>query len=187
MVHDFLKSYSYELYEVLKAMDEKAINEIFSEIENAFKKKKNIYVLGNGGSAASASHWVCDFGKGVNNPGSDRMKIHALSDNGAILTAIGNDITYDDIFSYQLESLCNEGDLLIGLSVSGNSKNILNAYEIGKNKKCRIVSIIGDFNGKMAELSNVTLIIKSRNYGIVEDVHMVINHGLSQYLKSRNK
>ena len=115
------------------------------------------------------------------------MKIMALADNGSILTALGNDISYDEIFTYQLESFADEGDIVIALSASGNSGNLVSAFNYANEHGCHTVSIIGDFNGKLGDMSELTIVIPSKNYGVIEDAHMIINHALSQKIRIQNE
>ena len=182
----FKSEYINQLDEVLRNIDHDDFEKFVSLITDDYENGRMIFVIGNGGSAACATHWVCDFNKGVNVDGSPRAKVVSLSDNTGIVSAIGNDITYDDIFSYQLSNFASEGDLVIALSVSGKSPNLLNGMKMAKTKGCHTASVIGDYDGKLKELSDVCIIIPSKNYGVVEDIHLIINHIITQYLKGRN-
>ena len=182
----FKSEYINQLDEVLRNIDHDDFEKFVSLITDAYENGRMIFVIGNGGSAACATHWVCDFNKGVNVSGSPRAKVVSLSDNTGIVSAIGNDISYDDIFSYQLANFASEGDLVIALSVSGKSPNLLNGLKMAREKGCRTASVIGDYNGSLKNLSDVCIVIPSKNYGVVEDIHLIINHIITQYLKSRN-
>lgn len=186
MFEEFYKNYSNDLAQTLHKIDSSQMNQLIMRLDEAYQKGRKIFILGNGGSASSASHWVCDFGKGINTKNSKRMKIISLSDNVAITTALGNDISYDDVFKYQLENLAEEGDLVLCLSVSGNSPNLVKAVEYCNEIGCDTISIIGDYNGALSSKTKLTITIQSQNYGIVEDIHLIINHVISQYLKERN-
>lgn len=186
MFIDFYKEYVDSLNNVLTHVSEKELNDVFQAIDYAYQNGRKVFVLGNGGSTATASHWVCDMGKGINTENSRRMKISSPMDNPGLVTALANDISYDDVLSYQLKTTAEKDDLVIGLSVSGNSANIVKAMEYTKSAGCRNVSIIGDYNGRMADVSDITLKIDSKNYGIVEDIHLIINHIISQYIKKNN-
>ena len=183
---DFIELYNSEYIECLKSLDKTLLIKLF-DLLNETKSTNNVYVLGNGGSAASASHWVCDFNKGINYKDSERLKMFSLTDNTPILTALGNDISYDDIFVEQLKNFIEDGDLVIGLSVSGNSQNIVKALDFAQKSNATTFSIIGDFDGKMQRYSNYSLIVPSQNYGVVEDIHMYICHVISQYMSKLNQ
>ena len=149
-------------------------------------KKKKIFICGNGGSASISNHFVCDHQKGSSMGTKLMPGIISLSSNIEIITAISNDISYDHIFSYQLERLAKPGDGLITISSSGNSKNIILAIECAKNKKLTTISLNGFNGGKANKISQISLNVPSRNYGVVEDIHQSIMHILSQSLRMRN-
>ena len=134
-----LKGYLDREIEVIKALDVNSINTVMNVLEETKAMHKTTYICGNGGSAATASHFVCDFNKGLNDEAS-QFKFHCLSDNTPIMMAIANDIGYEEIFRFQLKNKISENDLFIGISGSGNSKNVLNAAEYAK--KCGIPVIV---------------------------------------------
>lgn len=183
----FSKDYFSQLNSVLDSLDAQALQQMGGLLRAAYLDGKNIFILGNGGSAACATHWVCDFNKGVNVPGRPRAKVVSLSDNTGIVTALGNDISYDEIFAYQLENFCEPGDVVLALSVSGNSPNLVRGLECAASHGCKTAAIIGDYNGKIGGMADVCLTIPSRNYGVVEDVHLILNHVFSQCLKMENQ
>lgn len=186
MFKNFYKNYVNDLSTVLNEMDYSKFEEIMSILEEACAQSHQVFVLGNGGSAAAATHWVCDMGKGINTSTSKRMRIMAPSDNGGILTALGNDVSYDDVFKYQLQSFANKDDIVICLSVSGSSPNLLQGAEYAKEKGCKVISIIGDYSGTLSEYSDILITIPSKNYGVVEDIHLIVNHIISQYMHKCN-
>ena len=161
--------------------------ELGTLMDDARKNGKNIFVLGNGGSAAAASHWVCDFGKGINSADSKRMKIMSLADNTGIFSAYGNDLSYDETLSEQLKNFLEAGDLVISLSVSGNSPNLLAAHAYARQAGTATVAIIGDYDGRLSACSDLTILIPSKNYGVAEDIHLIICHMISQYLAAQNR
>lgn len=140
-------------------------------------------MLGNGGSACSASHWAVDFGKGVNVGEMQRFQVTSLADNVGWITALSNDIEYAEMFREQLRNTLSAGDLVIGLSVSGNSENIVRAFEYARKAGAKTIALIGDGESRMRQLADAALVIPSNDYGIVEDVHMFVNHVISQYLR----
>lgn len=175
------------LHTALAGIDGGKLLRLTELLRAAAQQSRHVFILGNGGSCASASHWVCDMGKGVNVEGKPRLKVMALADNGSILTALGNDIAYDEVFSYQLQNFAEKDDLVIVLSASGNSPNLVKALEYTQFVGCHNVSIVGDFNGAVLPLSELGIVVPSKNYGVIEDAHMVINHALSQYILQLNK
>ena len=181
----FFDLYSQELDEVCNQLDREDIVKLENMIDDARKCGKHVFVLGNGGSAAAASHWVCDFGKGINVDGSERLKIMAPSDHSSIFSAYGNDNGYDQTMIEQIRNFIEPGDLVISLSVSGSSANLVEAHKVAKEIGAKTISIIGDYDGKLKEVSDFTIGIHSKNYGIVEDIHIILEHAISQDLRRR--
>ena len=179
----FYRDYLSEFIETLQRLNVDILERIMNELESARQNGAQVFVIGNGGSAASASHWACDFGKGINVGESKRLRIFSPIDNVALGTALSNDITYDEVFTEQLKNYLNPGDLIIGLSVSGNSENVVRAFLYGKQHGAKTISITGSARGRMAELADIPLVVESGNYGIVEDIHMFIAHVISQYMR----
>ncbi len=175
------------MVDTLNALDTDIIEKIYMAIEKARTDGKQVFVLGNGGSAAAASHWVCDFGKGINRGDSKRLKIFSPGDSLSLLTALGNDVSYDEVYREQLKNYLNPGDLVISLSVSGNSPNLVKAHQYANEVGAQTIAVIGDYNGALGDCSTVVLTIPSKNYGVVEDIHMCIDHAISQYMASQNE
>lgn len=179
----FFDLYSDELKQTLDQIDRADIEKLEAYLEEARMNGNRIFVLGNGGSAAAASHWVCDFGKGINVGDSKRLKIMAPSDHSSIFTAYGNDNAYDQTLVEQLKNFLQPGDLVISLSVSGRSGNLVEAHKYAREAGARTVCIVGDYNGSLIGLSDLAIVLKSKNYGVVEDIHMVLDHAISQNMK----
>lgn len=179
----FFDTYTAELKDTLAGIDRSQIEKLKDYIEDARVNGKRVFILGNGGSAAAASHWVCDFGKGINIGDSKRLKMFAPSDHTSIFTAYGNDNAYDQTFVEQLKNLLEPSDLVISLSVSGNSGNLVEAHKYAREIGAVTVSVVGDYNGKLIDLSDLAVVLKSKNYGVVEDIHMVLDHSISQEMK----
>ena len=157
---------------------EKSCKEILSRIRN----KKTIYVCGNGGSSAIANHYVVDFLKFFKDKTNLKPKILSLSNNIETITAISNDINYKNVFSYQLDNYYNKGDLLIIVSSSGNSKNIIELIKFAKRKKIQTIGFSGFNGGYLKRNCNISLHINAENYGISEDAHHILMHIQLQYL-----
>lgn len=179
--------YIEELKKALDALEIKDVKEISKILANAYKNDKSVFIIGNGGSASTASHFACDLGKGTLERHYDmnkkRFKAYSLTDNVAIITAYGNDLNYDDIFAQQLRNLIQPGDILIALTGSGNSKNILNAIKLANESGAISIGLLGFEGGKVAEIVDYKIIIKSNNYGVIEDLHLVLEHIICQGLK----
>ncbi len=185
MFETYYKQYSAQFAETIRQLDFQVVNRIMEELEQARRDDRQVFVIGNGGSASSASHWACDFGKGVNVEGIKRFRISSLTDNMAWITALGNDISYADIFVEPLRNALRPGDVVVGLSVSGNSENVVRAFQYAKEQGATVIALVGAKEGRMKQLADIALVIPSGDYGIVEDTHMFVNHVISQYLRSR--
>lgn len=179
----FFDCYSEELKQTLDMIDRADIEKLEACLEEARTNGNRVFVLGNGGSAAAASHWVCDFGKGINVGGSKRLKIMAPSDHSSIFTAYGNDNAYNQTMVEQLMNFLQPGDLVISLSVSGKSGNLVEAHKYAKEAGAKTVCIVGDYNGSLIDLSDFAIVLKSKNYGVVEDIHLILEHAISQNMK----
>ena len=187
---DYFEDYISTKDLLLKKIDQKILNKIIQEILNSIKNKRDFFSCGNGGSAATAEHLSCDFSKGSCTNTNLNFKVFSLNSNVALMTAIANDISYDDVFSYQLNRYGKANDVLLAFSVSGTSKNIIKCTKIAKKKKIKIISFTGFNGGVLKKLSNYNINFPSNNFGIVEDCHLTIMHFISQYirnLKFKNK
>ena len=173
--------------EILKALDIDVINKIMNKIAETQEKGNTIYICGNGGSAATASHYCCDFNKGVSGDMKNNTNFICLSDNIPTITAIANDISYDNIFSYQLRNRLKPGDVLFVISGSGNSKNVVNAMEVAKEKGNTIIGLCGYNGGIVKEMSDLCFHVNINNMQIVEDVHMMLDHCMMYILSHSAK
>jgi D-sedoheptulose 7-phosphate isomerase len=151
----------------------------------AYRNEKQVFTVGNGGSASTASHMAADLGKNTIGPNMRRFRILSLNDNAAIVTALANDIGYEHIFSEQLVNLIQPGDLLVAISGSGNSPNVVRAMTYAREQCAEVVAVLGFDGGRAAALADLAVIVPSDHYGIVEDVHLIINHILVDYFKVR--
>lgn len=181
------KNYIKNLNEGLNYINLKTVNKIETKILNTIKKKKNIFVCGNGGAASVANHLLCDFNKGIKISSAKKIKpkVISLSSNLEILTAISNDISYEDIFTFQLDNYANRGDVLITFSCSGSSKNILNAIKYSNSRDLFTISFTGFATKKIQEYSKINLNVGIKNYGICEDIFQILMHILSQNIRQR--
>jgi D-sedoheptulose 7-phosphate isomerase len=153
-----------------------AVAQLIEQLAVALREDRQIFVLGNGGSAANASHFATDLGKGASDKVGTRFRVLSLNDNVSWMTALGNDYAYEDIFVGQLKNYGRKGDLLLGLSVSGNSPNCVKAFQWAKEHGLRTIALVGAKRGRMAELAETVIAINDTHYGRVEDAQMGICH-----------
>jgi len=183
----FVDDYIKDLQKIIGSLPKGKIEEIVKLIRNAYKNSKNIFIIGNGGSSSTASHFACDLAKNTiknfNDKNERRLRVISLTDNQALISAIANDISYDDIFSEQLSNLVNKGDLVIGISASGRSKNVLKAVELASKKGAITIGLIGFDGGKLKDIADHSIIVPVKHYGKAEDAHHIIMHIISYYIK----
>ena len=182
-----IKNYIAEEKKVLDSLDVNVINQIMNEINESKERGASIYICGNGGSAATASHFCCDFNRDLSGKGEKTANFICLSDNVPTMMAIANDFSYDEIFSYQLKSKLKPGDILFVISGSGNSKNIVKAMEVAKQKGNKIIGLCGYDGGKVKEMSDICLHVNVNNMQIVEDIHMMLDHCMMYIMYMSNK
>jgi D-sedoheptulose 7-phosphate isomerase len=152
--------------------------ELIERLRVALKEDRQIFVFGNGGSAANASHLATDLGKGASDKVGKRFRILALNDNVSWMTALANDYSYEDVFVSQLKNYGKPGDVALGLSVSGNSPNCVKALDWAKQHGLKTVALVGAKRGRMAEVAEQVLVVNDTHYGRVEDAQMGICHML---------
>lgn len=185
-IKNFYSSYLTDLNDKLNKVDFISLDKSYTLLEKTIKNKKNIFVCGNGGSAAISNHLICDYLKLIRTFTKYNPKVLSLSSNLELITAISNDLKYEDIFSYQLESLGQSGDLLIVISSSGNSKNIVKAIKLAKKKRIKILGLSGFKGGYVKKNSDCSIHINIQNYGRSEDSHHIIMHILMHYFVTKN-
>jgi D-sedoheptulose 7-phosphate isomerase len=164
-----------------RAMDSipaEAVARLIETLRTAHREDRQVFVFGNGGSAANASHFATDLGKGASDKLAKRFRVLSLTDNVSWITALGNDYSYDDVFARQLENYGRAGDIAIGVSVSGNSPNCVKALDWAKAHGLQTVALVGAKRGRMADLAAQTIVINDTHYGRVEDCQMHILHML---------
>jgi D-sedoheptulose 7-phosphate isomerase len=177
-------AYLEYLQKALESIPEEAFQEAVRKLLEANESGKSIYVFGNGGSAATASHFASDL-RNSKVPGNNkRFRVLCLCDNMSILTQIANDMSYEDVFTEQLKNLLQEGDICIAISASGNSPNVTGAVEFAKEKGGYIIGMTGFNGGRLKELSNLTLHAEGENFGVVEDAHLILEHMISQEIRT---
>jgi len=185
MFDTYYTTYKQQFTKTIDELDFTVVTALMEALEGARRENRQVFIIGNGGSASSASHWACDFGKGVNVDGVKRFRVNSLTDNVAWMSALGNDISYVDIFVEPLKNLLQQGDVVVGLSVSGDSENVVRAFKYAKEIGAKVLTIVGAKEGRMKQLADIALVVPSKDYGIVEDAHMFVNHVISQYLRGQ--
>lgn len=173
---EYLERYVSEQRSALESIPLEAVEDLINDFKKALKEDRQIFVFGNGGSSSNASHFVTDLGKSASDKTYRRFRCISLNENLSWITAIGNDYTYEDIFVRQLENYARKGDMVMVLSVSGNSPNLVKAIEWCKQNDVYAVALLGEQKGKLSALANRSIIIGSNHYGRVEDCQMHICH-----------
>lgn len=179
-----IKNYFEELSSTIRQLDVDEIYNAVNAIKEAYNREANIYIFGNGGSATTASHFVCDFNKGISANLDKKFNFICLNDNTSIITAIANDISYEDIFYFQLKNRLKEDDLVIAISGSGNSKNVLKAVDYARKVGTKVVGITGYAGGMLKELSDYKMHVNIDDMQITEDIHMSFDHMMYRVLKA---
>lgn len=182
----FINDYLDEIRSCLQKLDIKKIELAIDLIIEAYKNDRKVFIFGNGGSASTASHMACDLGKGtlqrVYDYSEKRLKVISLTDNVALITAFGNDLSFDDIFVQQLRNLVETDDLVIALSGSGNSKNVIKAVKYARSCGAKTIGLLGfKTGGKLGEMVDCPIIVKSNQYGPIEDVQLILNHLMASW------
>jgi D-sedoheptulose 7-phosphate isomerase len=182
----FADAYFQRLATAAATVDRVALEAAARLIEERSLDGNFIFSCGNGGSAAIANHLVCDCMKGIRTNSTLHPRVHSLSATVETITAIGNDIGYEEIFAFQLASLGKSGDVLVAISSSGDSPNIVNALTKAREMNISTIAMTGFSGGRASVLAEIGLHVDANNYGIVEDVHQSLMHILAQYLRHKN-
>jgi D-sedoheptulose 7-phosphate isomerase len=175
---NWLSSYVAAQKAALDSIPLKAVDELIEKLRRALVEDRQIFVIGNGGSASNASHFATDLGKGSSDKIGRRFRVLSLNDNVSWMTALGNDYCYEDVYVRQLMNYGRRGDLLLALSVSGSSPNLVRAFEWSKEHGLHTVALVGGKRGKLAEIADQALVVESTHYGRAEDAQMGICHML---------
>ena len=178
-MHDWIGNYIARQKEALDSIPADGVANLVGLLREAWRADRQIFVFGNGGSAANASHFVTDLGKGASDKISRRFRCMSINDNTAWMTALGNDYAFDQVFAKQLANFGREGDVVLAMSVSGNSPNLVKAFEWANEHQLKTVALVGRKRGKLAEIASHVIVIDSEHYGRVEDAHMTICHLLA--------
>lgn len=176
-------SYIIELQATMNQLPTAQIREVIELLVEARSDKHKIFIMGNGGSASTASHFVCDLAKNTRKPGLPNFRVIGLTDNMAILSALANDEGYENVFAQQLSSFVEPGDIVIGISASGNSSNVVNAIELGNMMGATTVGLTGFDGGRLRTLVDIDIHVPSNCIEHVEDIHLMLEHLICKAIK----
>lgn len=182
-----INNYVHNLANTLNNLEAEMLSRAVDALWQAYQMDKQVFIFGNGGSASTASHMACDVGKGVVRPGKKRFRIQSLCDNVATMTAWANDVSYESVFKDQLENLLNEQDVVIAISASGNSPNVIKAVEFAKQQKAIVVGMTGFGGGRLKDLSDISIHFSVSDYGQVEDLHLMCEHIITECIREKMK
>jgi phosphoheptose isomerase len=184
-INNFYQNYLNEYIRLMQSLNLGMLEKISNLLISTFEKKNKLFVCGNGGSAAIANHFLCDYAKYIRSGTKLKPKIISLSSNVEIITAIGNDFKFKKIFSYQLENLISMKDVLLVISSSGNSPNIIEAIKEARRHGAKVISFTGFSGGYAKKKSDLSLHLEANNYGLSEDFHHMIMHVLCQFIRQK--
>jgi D-sedoheptulose 7-phosphate isomerase len=187
MPHSFPSLYKADLLRAIESIDLAKVTEAIDILKRARDEKRHIFVCGNGGSASTASHFACDMVKGASFGRESRFRIMALTDSLPTITAYSNDVGYDCVFAEQLKNFAQSGDVVIAISGSGNSPNVLRAIEYAGSIGCRTIALTGRDGGKLGPLAQLNLQASNPHMGRIEDVHMIVMHMICYYFMDAEK
>jgi len=179
------KDYLVAVQEILSRLDHEMIDRMAEVVWRGYEEGRTLFLFGNGGSAALASHFACDIGKGTVAGRARRLKTIALTDNVALITAWANDKAYEEIFSEQLESLAEKGDIALAISGSGNSPNVIRGLEAARRVGAQTLVLTGFAGGRAKALADLCLVVPSDSMQHIEDAHLCATHAIFLAIRQR--
>jgi D-sedoheptulose 7-phosphate isomerase len=183
----FLERYQTDVLQVIQSIDLEKVGQVIAALAEAREHGRRIFVCGNGGSASTASHFACDLVKGASYNRERRFRIMALTDSLPTLTAYSNDVSYECVFVEQLKNFAEPGDVVMAISGSGNSPNVLRALEYGNSLGCFTIALSGRDGGKLGPLAKLHVCAAHPHMGRIEDAHMIAAHMISYYFMEGEK
>src|SRR5205085_5921633 len=183
---NFAEQYKTALQETISKIDTVKVEQAIEWFDEARAQSKHIFVCGNGGSASTASHFACVIVKGASFNRESRFRIMALTDSLPTLTAYSNDVSYECVFTEQLKNFAQPGDLVMCISGSGNSPNVLRAMEYANSIGCRTIALTGRDGGKLGPLAQLNIQVPVPHMGRIEDAHMIVCHMIGYYFMENN-
>ena len=184
---EHIQNYISGLQQTLEQLPRQLIADVVGVLQNARLQGNNVFIMGNGGSASTASHFVCDLAKNTRHAGLPHFRVIGLTDNTAIFSAYANDEGYESVFSQQLVNLIGTGDVVIGISASGNSKNVINAIEEAQKHDATTIGFTGFDGGRLGQIVDINLHVKSNIIEHVEDIHLMLEHVIVKTIKERDR
>ena len=181
-----IQNYILGLQHTIDQLPRQMIAEVVELLEQARREARQVFIMGNGGSASTATHFVCDLAKNTRCDGLPHFRAIGLTDNMAIFSAYANDEGYDSVFAKQLANLILPGDIVIGISASGNSQNVINAIHEAKIHQARTIAFTGFDGGRLGPLVDINIHVKSDIIEHVEDIHLMLEHMIVKALKERS-
>ena len=178
-----IDTYFSDLQEMVRAISQPHLQEILALLEETYRQGRRIFIMGNGGSAATASHFALDLAKNTIMPGAPRVKAISLTDHVPLITAWSNDTAYEHIFAEQLANMIEPGDLVIGISASGNSLNVINALKVAKKSRAATIGLLGARGGQIKQMVDAYVLAPGQNIEQEEDAHLILAHIITRHMR----
>ena len=178
-----IDTYFSDLQEMLRAISQAHLQEILALLEETYRHGRRIFIMGNGGSAATASHFALDLAKNTIMPGAPRVKAISLTDHVPLITAWSNDTAYEHIFAEQLANMIEPGDVVIGISASGNSLNVINALNVAKKSRAATIGLLGAKGGQIKQMVDAYVLAPGQNIEQEEDAHLILAHIITRHMR----
>jgi D-sedoheptulose 7-phosphate isomerase len=182
---NLIQNYISTLQLTMDQLPRQLIADVIDLLQQARRKGSQVFILGNGGSASTASHFACDLAKNTRQEGLPHFRVIGLTDNMAMFSALANDGGYENVFSEQLASLVRPGDIVIAISASGNSKNVINAAETAHRFEATVIGFTGFDGGRLAQLASINIQVNSNIIEHVEDIHLMLEHLIVSSIKGQ--
>src|SRR5687768_12964815 len=182
---EFIQDYISTLQLTMDQLPRQLIADVIDLLQEAGTKGRQVFILGNGGSAATASHFACDLAKNTRQEGLPHFRVIGLTDNMAMFSALANDEGYENVFSEQLTSLVRPGDIVIAISASGNSRNVIKAAEAAHRYEATVIGFTGFDGGRLGQLANINIHVNSDIIEHVEDIHLILEHLIVKMIKAQ--
>ncbi|MFC1975540.1 SIS domain-containing protein [Chloroflexota bacterium] len=182
---EHIETYLAQLQETIAKLPAELIDQVINMLLDNVRSEGKVFICGNGGSASTASHFACDLAKNTVVPGAPHFRVIALTDNMALMTAWANDTAYDNVFAAQLDPLVQAGDVVIGISCSGNSKNVINAMNIAHQHGATTIAFTGDHGGQLKNVVDLCIQVPSPRIEQQEDAHLVLEHCICATVRDR--
>ncbi len=178
-----INTYFSDLQEMVRAISQAHLQEILALLEETYRQGRRIFIMGNGGSAATASHFALDLAKNTIMPGAPRVKAISLTDHVPLITAWSNDTAYEHIFAEQLANMIEPGDVVIGISASGNSLNVINALNVAKKSRAATIGLLGAKGGQIKQMVDAYVLAPGQNIEQEEDAHLILAHIITRHMR----